>query len=61
MTRFRKISLDFFLSEYNFAFSKLKGQIKKKIKELKNEVSILISGKFLHVESFSSLNYEANL
>ena len=37
-------------------------EIKKKcLKELKNEVLILISGKFLHLESFSLLNYEANL
>jgi hypothetical protein len=35
--------------------------IKTCLKELKNEVLILISGKFLHLESFSLLNYEANL
>jgi len=34
LTRYRKISLDFVLSEYNFAFSKLKGQIKQ-IKRVK--------------------------
>ena len=52
-----------FLSEYNFEFSKLKGEINFFFfkKGLKNEVLILISGKFFHLESFSLLNYEANL
>jgi hypothetical protein len=41
--------------------SYLPGEINLFLKELKNEVLILISGKFLHLGSFSLLNYEANL